>query len=526
MKELGTLLRTIKDLTKRQIFFQIKKRILTYPFKANIKGSYNLANLNSFKYIAPLKGIYTSKYKFNFLNIQDKFSNQIHWNEDRHGKLWAYNLNYLDLLNCPHTSEEDKHEVLKLFYQNYTRSGIIIGKEPYPVSLRIINLVKYLANNQNNDLARSLLVEDTFLLLNNIEYHLGANHVLENALALWFASYFIKSSTLQIKSNHLLQSELKEQIFQDGAHYELSPMYHLIILGRILEAISLDKNNPNEHNEKVVQLLKITAKKMLNWIYTITNGFKFFPQINDSSEMLVPDLKNICSLSQYLGLKPQKIQLDDSRLRIFETKEFFALFDFSEISPKYQPGHAHADTFNILLYTKENLPVLVDPGISTYENNSSRKLERSTEYHNTVSVSSLNNNEVWGVFRTGRKAKVTTYCDENSRIEVSHNGYGNIGLIHKRRLVINENELYLTDQIFGKSTKFQLYANFHFHPNIKICQANENEIILNNGINLYFMGAYKIHLKKYEYCLGFNQHLKAIKAQIFFCNKLDTIIQF
>ena len=43
----------------------------------------------------------------------------------------------------------------------------------------------------------------------------------------------------------------------------------------------------------------------------------------------------------------------------------------------YQPGHSHADTFNFELYIK-NKPIIVDTGISTYENNQQRRYERST----------------------------------------------------------------------------------------------------------------------------------------------------
>ncbi len=55
----------------------------------------------------------------------------------------------------------------------------------------------------------------------------------------------------------------------------------------------------------------------------------------------------------------------------------------------YQPGHAHADTFNIVLKIKGQ-DFLVDvPGISTYEPGKRRIEERSTASHNTVTLENL-----------------------------------------------------------------------------------------------------------------------------------------
>ncbi len=54
--------------------------------------------------------------------------------------------------------------------------------------------------------------------------------------------------------------------------------------------------------------------------------------------------------------------------------------------PSYQPGHAHADTFNFVLNI-HNEPLIVDTGISTYEANETRLKERGTAAHNTVTVS-------------------------------------------------------------------------------------------------------------------------------------------
>lgn len=77
------------------------------------------------------------------------------------------------------------------------------------------------------------------------------------------------------------------------------------------------------------------------------------------------------------------------------TEKMELLADVGSIGPDYQPGHAHADTFNFVLYLNER-PIIVDTGTSTYEVNEIRFYERSTAAHNTVVVAGKNSSESMG----------------------------------------------------------------------------------------------------------------------------------
>ena len=48
-----------------------------------------------------------------------------------------------------------------------------------------------------------------------------------------------------IKAKNLLIDQLNEQILDDDAHFELSPMYHQIIFSRLLDSINLINLNKN-----------------------------------------------------------------------------------------------------------------------------------------------------------------------------------------------------------------------------------------------------------------------------------------
>ncbi len=61
------------------------------------------------------------------------------------------------------------------------------------------------------------------------------NHLLEDAYSLFIAALYFKDDKFYRKSKKMLWQELKEQILPDGAHYEQSPMYHCILLDRLLD---------------------------------------------------------------------------------------------------------------------------------------------------------------------------------------------------------------------------------------------------------------------------------------------------
>ena len=71
-----------------------------------------------------------------------------------------------------------------------------------------------------------------------------------------------QDKSLYNKSKKILKLELKEQILNDGGHFELSPMYHQIILSRILDCVLLINLNPNIYQDDLLIFLRKVAAKM------------------------------------------------------------------------------------------------------------------------------------------------------------------------------------------------------------------------------------------------------------------------
>ena len=178
-----------------------------------------------------------------FLNQEKNFSNKIDWDFQSYGKLWTYNLNYFDFLNQKEISKDNGLALIYNYIENSSRTKV--GIESYPVSIRIMNWIKFISNHQIQDKKIDTMLAKHLSLLNkNLEYHLLGNHILENAFALLFGAYYFGDETIYRTSKKLLESELDEQILFDGAHFELSPMYHQLLLTRLLDYINLVDNNP------------------------------------------------------------------------------------------------------------------------------------------------------------------------------------------------------------------------------------------------------------------------------------------
>ena len=518
------LLNTIIHLRAIQIYYRF------YYFLRNRLFGYNVKKriINDFTPIVWENRIdYDNSYfkkenSFTFLNIPHSFSDKINWNFNQFGKLWTYNLNYFDFLNQENISKETG---LKLI-QDFIKNGALLkdGKEPYPISLRGINWVKFLSTNQIKDeLINNTLYFHYSILFKNLEYHLLGNHLLENAFSLLFGAYYFQDEEFYNKSKNLLISELNEQVLKDGAHFELSPMYHQIILSRLLDGIQLIKLNSEWKIDDLLSFLETKASLMISWLCNITYKNGDIPMVNDATFNIAPNLKKILTYAKHLGINSQDIPLSDSGYRKINSNNYELLIDVGNVGPSYQPGHAHSDTFNFELI-KEGNPVIVDTGISTYEKNAIRQYERATSSHNTVKIGSKDQTQVWGGFRVAKRAKITHLIEKPNLIEASHDGYLSDGYKHTRSFLWGEKHLILSDEI-NRSTSNKAKAYFHLHFSITKPLVDGNTIIIESlGVSIEFERASNICIEEYQLSAGFNKKNLAYKIVVLFDQTLNTKI--
>ena len=234
-------------------------------------------------------------------------------------KLWLYNLNYFDFINSNlnNTKEKFALEFLERWLKE-VKSPKYIGNDPYPTSLRIVNWIKFfLHRKQISKSIKLSLLKQTDYLYHNLEWHLLGNHILSNAKALIFSGMFFSgpNSKNGKKRNTYFKKQLKDQILQDGGHFEKSPMYHAIILEDILDIINLSNNNsilPSDFREQLIE----TAEKMLSWLNIMSYKNGETPNFNDNAKNVSHNIIELSKYAQNLGIKTFKPIKKNSELTI------------------------------------------------------------------------------------------------------------------------------------------------------------------------------------------------------------------
>ena len=461
------------------------------------------------------------------INILEKPFYRDDWLRQTGDKLWLYNIHYFDWLTIDNNkldTQSKLNDINRWISQNKNINEI--GWEPYPMSLRLVNWIKFFSKEciiEENQIDSILL--QAHLLSQRLEWHILGNHLFSNAKAMLFVGLFFggKFADQWIeKSSSIIKKQIKEQVLSDGGHFELSPMYHGIFLTDILDIIWFCRSYKHSVNELLVNELVEVALKMGNWLSVMTPPDGEFAFFNDSTNQIAPEPKKITEYANSLKIYPK---LHDKKvINTFLSKSGYIrlnlqsltfLLDVGEIGPRYLTGHSHADGLCFEAYSFSDR-FLVNSGISTYEIGPQRLYERGTNAHNTVEVEGQNSSEVWSSFRVGRRASpVNIHLNDVEKIiTAAHDGYtrfANLGN-HNRRWKYSKNSIEIYDQLEGKNV--DAFAYFHFSPKCKI-SINKNSIncILNGRvINIVVKKGKPVIQKSFYYprfnCFESNKTLK------------------
>jgi len=416
---------------------------------------------------------------FVFLNEKHALS-EIGWQPTIVSKLWLYNLHYFDCL-VQKQSRDSGEYIQKLISDWIDKNpwGIGTGWDPYPISVRVINWIKY--SFQGFELpkrAKLSLWNQLRWLENRPEYHLLGNHLFVNAKALFYGAAFFKlneDSKIYKTALKILREELDEQFLNDGGHFELSPMYHALAMEDLLDLLNIAKYLPPSFpDEKIQQKLL----KGMSWLQSFTYQNGELAHFNDCANGIAPtfqELKDYCGalkISLELEESPNQVEYYADSGFLIKRDEFWHLIsDVGEVGPTYLPGHAHADTLSFELAVK-NIRLVVNSGTSIYGTSTERNRQRGTAAHSTIEVNQLNSSQVWSGFRVAKRATPfnINFLDYDNVCEfgASHDGYVKQGLnvIHKRGWHCSDNQLEIVDELEGQNA--QAVARFFIHPNVQL----------------------------------------------------------
>ncbi len=467
------------------------------------------------------------KGKYKFLSIEVQFNNGIDWRYSSQSQLWRYHLNYcsvtMDFARAFHVTHDRKYlDALCNHIQSWIEANaFMIGDpwSPYCASLRIVNWIlscsavwdEFLSDKPFQEMLLCSVLNHLNFIRSNLEYDVRCNHLLENIKALIVGGVFLNveglgSSYFKLGQRLLLQ-QLDEQILSDGGHCERSTMYHCIVL----EDLLLIYEAYQCADIPVPSQLEDSIHRMIRFLYGMRMPSGQIPFLNDSVEdgALQP-LALIEWADRVLGeigFQPQRtLHFPESGYMRAETPSGdVLLFDCGEPCPKYQPGHAHADTLSIIWALADGTEILIDPGVYEYVEGPWRSYFRGTAAHNTIQIDGEDSTEVWKSFRAARKARII--CSSLRRLGnathllAQHDGYTRLSgrPIHQRDVYLfDDGTLMVLDTLLG-SGHHVVESRQHFHPDCAVSPCSNTEYVVSrkeHSIQLRFLTEGEVSLYK------------------------------
>ncbi len=437
-------------------------------------------------------------YEFRFLNHSKTFEDgQVDWASASMPKLWRYNLHYFDYVNESGRSEKYSGDLITGWIE-HNPPGTEDAWEPYTVSLRIVNWIKFFLKTRLTaklpDQWLNSLYQQAFWLERNIEHHILANHYLKNGKALYFAGLFFEGRDAQRwlkKGIKILSEECDEQILSDGGHYERSPMYHSIVVVDYLDVLDLMLSNRISGDSTVVDHLIAKTTSALEYLDQICMPDGDIPLFNDSAFDIASPPKEIFDYALSVigharmphtdGLSV--IEKRESGYYIMRHDNDMIIVDCGPVGPDYQPGHAHCDMLSYEL-SIDARRVIVDSGVHDYERGIYRAFARSTRAHNTISVDRHEQSEIWGEFRVGRRARPLSASahridEQSAYFEGSHDGFGHLpgNVVHQRTIDYDVRHGWTIEDRLNGSGHHLVESFIHFHPEIN-ASVIQNKVIL------------------------------------------------
>jgi uncharacterized heparinase superfamily protein len=423
--------------------------------------------------------------RMRFLNTERELVTAADWDDPQVGKLWRYNLHYFEDLTAQDAAERSEwHTALIARWLIENPVGHGSGWEPYPLSLRIVQWIKWAlgGGTLSAQAIHSLAVQARWLM-GRLEYHLLGNHLFVNAKALVFAGLWFDGAEADgwlAKGLEILERQIPEQILPDGGQFELTPMYHALALEDIADLVNIARTFAGARSARLDAAASHWASRiapMQRWLMLMCHPDGDIALFNDAAIGIAPSPAELQRYAADLGFAEPAAEngaifLPDSGFARLAQGDVMVIADLARIGPDYLPGHAHADTlsFEMSLFGQR---LFVNSGTSEYGIGPERLRQRGTAAHTTVTVADQNSSEVWSGFRVGRRARPQAVAVQAKGDVLSasgaHDGYRYLpgSPRHARIWQLEAGRLIVGDAV---SPACDAQARFHLHPDVTIEQ--------------------------------------------------------
>lgn len=414
--------------------------------------------------------------------------------ELEHGtRLEILTLHYMEWLEAVSDADFERH-VRDWVETNrpYRRGYWLDSWNSYALSIRVVVWLQQLALRSALDrtfvssVARSI-VEQVVFLQRNLELDIEGNHLVKNAKALlWAAASFNESlaSRWRRAGAMLLDRILDQQILSDGTHYELSASYHAQVMSDLMEIRSVVTSEEQAARLDEVLVRMADALRLLT---QPDGGPSLFGDAGLHTARSLAEIEGVRGTAES-PMGPGPFSLPEAGYYGFRDDETYAVMKAGELGPKSLPAHTQADLLSFELSVRGKR-FIVDPGVSMYHPGPSRTRSRATSSHNTVCLDGVDQCEVLGSFRLGRRCRACvaewTTGGREAVLDAWHDGYQRLagGPIHRRRVSVRGGRFAVEDSIEHGQGQ-QAIAGLLLHPDVEARQVDDHWLLSRDGITV------------------------------------------
>ena len=345
------------------------------------------------------------------------------WHEPLSTPLWRFNLHYCEYLlplakaylDTGDTRYLDKGKaIIRSWIGSCPRARGGAAWDPYVISMRIVNWLAFYGElhvdlDRDSEFVGAFnqsLAEQFVHLSQHLEKDLLANHYLENLKALVILSCYFGDERMLDLVLPKLYGQVGEQILPDGMHFELSPMYHKIVLEDLLRVATCLAAHGREADE-VAKRLRL--QDMCDCLWSLERNTDRTPLFNDSGDNVAKSRDAIlrCARKQFDIDPVCRDSLPDAGYYVLERQTeggmVKVIFDAGMPGPEYALGHAHCDALSFEAFL-DGAPIVVNGGTFAYQDEARLSYKR-TEAHSTTQVLGVEQSECWAPFRMAEHSR-------------------------------------------------------------------------------------------------------------------------
>lgn len=319
------------------------------------------------------------------------------------------------------------------------------------------------------------------------------NHGISEGVGLWTVGLLFPelkgSARWRQRGKEVIDFEVRRQIYQDGSYVQHSTNYHRVMLHDLAWAIRLGELNHNLFASDVYECFRKSVlflsaltdpstgqapnygandgalvlqlsdcafsdmRPVLQSCYFLTERQRLFSSGPWDEEMVWLNGVDSLNAEQPVTKRNQhNLSATVGGYYTLRSNESWAMIR----GARYRDRPSHIDQLHLDLWWRgEN--ILIDPG--TYSYNSQPPFDHAfapTRYHNTLTVDGASqmtklSRFLWTDWADATVQRFTFESNGFEALQAEHNGYANIGVIHRRAIMrLNDNAWIVVDDLVGR----------------------------------------------------------------------------